>query len=136
MRSGPNALHESIRRQPPLIDAAPERIMSLPVFDSTTPKVSIIEIGMETLASANELVSEARCQTAKFQKQASDKAGFMLKACDQVPGGSWMDTSKNANVDGGTLTAELQKITATPGAPLRRASLSRSKMATPSRTRT
>ena len=83
--------------------------MSLPVFDSTTPKVSVLAIGMETLASANALVSEAASQTAKFQTTASDKAGFILQACGQVPGGTWMASAKNANVDSGTLTADLEK---------------------------
>ena len=54
--------------------------MSLPIFDPATPKVSILAIGMQTLASANELVAEAGQQAAKFQVQATDKAEFMQKA--------------------------------------------------------
>jgi len=81
--------------------------MSLPVFDSSTPKVSIIAVGMGVLESANELVTEAGQQAAKFQPQASDKAEFMLQACGRVPGGSWLRSARNANVDGNTLTAEL-----------------------------
>ena len=53
---------------------------SLPVFDPATPKVSILAIGMQTLASANELVAEAGQQAAKFQVQATDKTDFMLEA--------------------------------------------------------
>ena len=82
--------------------------MSLPVFDSSTPKVSIIAVGMGVLESANELVTEAGQQAAKFQPQASDKAEFMLQACGRVPGGTWSRSARNANVDGNTLTAELE----------------------------
>ena len=81
--------------------------MSLPVFDSSTPKVSIIAVGMGVLESANELVTEAGQQAAKFQPQASDKAKFMLQACGRVPGGTWSRSARNANVHGNTLTAEL-----------------------------
>ena len=82
--------------------------MSLPVFDSSTPKVSIIAVGMGVLESANELVTEAGQQAAKFQPQASDKAKFMLQACGRVPGGTWSRSARNANVHGNTLTAELE----------------------------
>ena len=53
---------------------------TFPVFDPATPKVSTLSIGSGVLPSAIELVAAATQQAAKFQPQASDKAGFMLKA--------------------------------------------------------
>jgi len=54
--------------------------MPFPVFDPATPKVSTLSIGKGVLPSAIELVAEATQQAAKFRPQASDKAGYMLKA--------------------------------------------------------
>ena len=53
-------------------------VMTLPVFDPTTPKVSILSIGNGAIESANELVTEAAKQTAEFQPAANLKAGLML----------------------------------------------------------
>ena len=57
----------------PFSDLAP-----LPVFDSATPKVSILAIGQNTRDSANELLVAAGKRAAEFQPQASLKADFML----------------------------------------------------------
>jgi len=53
-------------------------VMTLPVFDPATPKVSTLSIGMRTIESAIELVTEAAKQTAEFQPAANLKAGLML----------------------------------------------------------
>ena len=53
---------------------------TLPVFDSATPKVSILAIGQNTRDSANELLVAAGQRAAEFQPQASLKADFMLNA--------------------------------------------------------
>ena len=61
-------------------------VMTLPVFDPATPKVSILSIGKNTLASANELVTEATKQTAEFQTAANNKATFMLSNYEKENG--------------------------------------------------
>ena len=54
-------------------------VMTLPVFNPATPKVSILSIDtLGVIESANELVTEAAKQTVKFQPAANLKAGFML----------------------------------------------------------
>ena len=53
-------------------------LATLPVFDSATPKVSILAIGQNTRDSANELLVAAGKRAAEFQPQASLKADFML----------------------------------------------------------
>ena len=50
----------------------------LPVLSSTTPKVSILTIGNQTIESALKLVKDASDQTSKFQGLANNKASFML----------------------------------------------------------
>ena len=59
-------------------------VMTLPVFDPATPKVSILSIGNGAIESANELVTEAAKQTAEFQPAANDKAGLMLTNYETV----------------------------------------------------
>ena len=92
---------------------------TLPVFDSVTPKVSILAIGKNTLDSANELLVEAEKQAAEFQPQATLKADFMLNnyvdaglaTTDLTTGiadwkleadGSSAPKSTNANITNGT----------------------------------
>ena len=53
-------------------------VMTLPAFDTTTPKVSILSIGKGTIESARELVTKAEEQTAEFQSVATTKATFMF----------------------------------------------------------
>ena len=58
----------------------------LPVLSSTTPKVSILTIGNQTIDSAVKLEVDALDQTKKFQGLAKDKASFMLKNYQVVEG--------------------------------------------------
>ena len=44
-------------------------VMTLPVFDPATPKVSILSITDGSIGSANELVTEATMQTAEFSRR-------------------------------------------------------------------
>ena len=59
-------------------------VMTLPVFDPATPKVSILSITDGSIGSANELVTEATMQTAELQPAANLKAGFMLTTYETV----------------------------------------------------
>ena len=61
-----------------------ESSLNLPVFDITTPKVSVLSIGMKgDIESAKELVKQAIQQTVDFQAQAELKATFAKLAYDK-----------------------------------------------------
>lgn len=60
-----------------------ETVSSLPVFDPTTPKVSVLSIGMNTIESAKKLVEQAIQQTVDFEAQAELKATFASMAYEQ-----------------------------------------------------
>ena len=65
------------------LDDAKERknlATELPIFDKTTPKVSVLNIGMMTLESAKKLVDDAVQQTDEFEDQAKQKAAFACVA--------------------------------------------------------
>ena len=65
-----------------------ESSLNLPVFDITTPKVSVLSIGIyaqgvDDIESAKELVKQAIQQTVDFQAQAELKATFAKLAYDK-----------------------------------------------------